>query len=292
MTHPMLPCEQGLYDPNREHDACGVGFVAHIKGKKSHSIVEHGLLILRNLTHRGAVGADPLAGDGAGHPDPDPGPVLPRRDGQAGRQPAAARASTAWAWCSCRRSPPRGSPASTRSSARSRTRARCCSAGAMCRATTPAWASRSSSIEPVIRQVFIGRGAGRHGDRRAGAQALHHPQVLRPRHPGAQAGARQGVLRAVHVGAHHRLQGHAAGRPGRQLLQGPAGPARGLGAGAGAPALLDQHLPDLGPGASVPDDRAQRRDQHPARQRQLDPRAPGRHLQSRCWARTWTRSGR
>ncbi len=66
MTHPMLPERQGLYDPKNEHDACGVGFVAHIKGKKTHSIVEHGLQILRNLTHRGAVGADPLAGDGAG----------------------------------------------------------------------------------------------------------------------------------------------------------------------------------------------------------------------------------
>ncbi len=63
---PGLPPRQGLYDPAREHDACGVGFVAHIKGRKSHSIIEHGLLILKNLTHRGAVGADPLAGDGAG----------------------------------------------------------------------------------------------------------------------------------------------------------------------------------------------------------------------------------
>ena len=60
------PLAQGLYDPANEHDACGVGFVAHIKGKKSHSIVEQGLQILKNLTHRGAVGADPLAGDGAG----------------------------------------------------------------------------------------------------------------------------------------------------------------------------------------------------------------------------------
>ena len=57
---------QGLYDPANEHDACGVGFIAHIKGKKSHSIVEQGLLILKNLDHRGAVGADKLMGDGAG----------------------------------------------------------------------------------------------------------------------------------------------------------------------------------------------------------------------------------
>ncbi len=60
------PAVEGLYDPAFEHDACGVGFVAHIGGKKSHSIVEQGLQILCNLDHRGAVGADPLMGDGAG----------------------------------------------------------------------------------------------------------------------------------------------------------------------------------------------------------------------------------
>ncbi|MEO8714948.1 MAG: glutamate synthase large subunit, partial [Acetobacteraceae bacterium] len=56
----------GLYSSANEHDACGVGFVAHIAGQKSHSIVEQGLRILHNLDHRGAVGADPLMGDGAG----------------------------------------------------------------------------------------------------------------------------------------------------------------------------------------------------------------------------------
>ncbi|TAM43038.1 MAG: glutamate synthase subunit alpha [Rhodanobacter sp.] len=60
------PRAQGLYDPRHEHDACGVGFVAHVKGRKSHQIIEQGLLILCNLNHRGAVGADPLMGDGAG----------------------------------------------------------------------------------------------------------------------------------------------------------------------------------------------------------------------------------
>jgi glutamate synthase (NADPH/NADH) large chain len=63
---PGLPKKQGLYDPRNEHDACGVGFVAHMKGKKSHQIVQDGLFMLENLTHRGAVGADPLMGDGAG----------------------------------------------------------------------------------------------------------------------------------------------------------------------------------------------------------------------------------
>ena len=58
--------KQGLYDPQNEHDACGVGFVANIKGRKSHDIIRRGLQILLNLDHRGAVGADPTVGDGAG----------------------------------------------------------------------------------------------------------------------------------------------------------------------------------------------------------------------------------
>ena len=62
----MTPERQGLYDPQNEHDACGVGFVADVKGRKSHGIIEQGLEILLKLDHRGAVGADPLAGDGAG----------------------------------------------------------------------------------------------------------------------------------------------------------------------------------------------------------------------------------
>ncbi|MDR3370012.1 glutamate synthase-related protein [Rhodoferax sp.] len=58
--------DQGLYSSAAEHDACGVGFVAHIKGVKSHEIVQNALKILENLDHRGAVGADKLMGDGAG----------------------------------------------------------------------------------------------------------------------------------------------------------------------------------------------------------------------------------
>ena len=64
--HKGLPKKQGLYDPRNEHDACGIGFVANIKNRKSHQIIRQGLQILENLTHRGAVGADPRAGDGAG----------------------------------------------------------------------------------------------------------------------------------------------------------------------------------------------------------------------------------
>ncbi len=61
-----LPVKQGLYDPRHEKDACGVGFIANMKGNRTHSIIKDGLQILENLEHRGAVGADPLMGDGAG----------------------------------------------------------------------------------------------------------------------------------------------------------------------------------------------------------------------------------
>ena len=61
-----FPAPQGLYDPRREHDSCGIGFVANLHREKTHRIVEQGLEILINLTHRGAVGADPNMGDGAG----------------------------------------------------------------------------------------------------------------------------------------------------------------------------------------------------------------------------------
>src|SRR6202000_3561529 len=61
-----LPERQGLYDPRNEHDSCGVGFVANIRGEKSNDIIAQGLQLLINLDHRGAVGADPLVGDGAG----------------------------------------------------------------------------------------------------------------------------------------------------------------------------------------------------------------------------------
>ena len=66
MRDPGLPAAQGLYDPSREHDACGVGFVVNMHNTKSHDIVRMGLEILLNIDHRGATGADPNAGDGCG----------------------------------------------------------------------------------------------------------------------------------------------------------------------------------------------------------------------------------
>ena len=61
-----IPLAQGLYDPAQEHDACGIGFVASIRGEKSHDIVSNGIQVLLNLAHRGACGCDAETGDGAG----------------------------------------------------------------------------------------------------------------------------------------------------------------------------------------------------------------------------------
>jgi glutamate synthase (NADPH/NADH) large chain len=66
MNKTERPVQQGLYRQEFEHENCGIGFVAHIKGRKSHSIIRQGLEVLENMTHRGAEGADKKTGDGAG----------------------------------------------------------------------------------------------------------------------------------------------------------------------------------------------------------------------------------
>src|SRR5678816_3226082 len=66
MTAGIAPDGQGLYDPRAEHDACGVGFVVHTKGNRSHDIVRKALQVLINLEHRGACGCEANTGDGAG----------------------------------------------------------------------------------------------------------------------------------------------------------------------------------------------------------------------------------
>ena len=85
---PLLgpPPKQGLYDPAFERDACGVGSVVDIKGRKSHAILAQAIEVLRNLDHRGASGCEVNTGDGAG------GVALGRPGGEAGRSVAPGRA--------------------------------------------------------------------------------------------------------------------------------------------------------------------------------------------------------
>ena len=91
-----FPDKQGLYNPANEHDACGVGFVANLKNVASHQIIKDGLFILENLTHRGAVGADPLMGDGAGILVQMPHKFFAREMAQTGHYSARARRLCRW----------------------------------------------------------------------------------------------------------------------------------------------------------------------------------------------------
>ncbi|NKQ40819.1 MAG: glutamate synthase large subunit [Sulfurovum sp.] len=84
MSLKCYPCKEGLYDPEFEHDACGIGFVAHLKGKQSHEIVSKGIELLINLEHRGAVGAESNSGDGAGILTQMPDKFMRRAARQAG----------------------------------------------------------------------------------------------------------------------------------------------------------------------------------------------------------------
>ena len=95
MVGPVGRPPQGLYDPRNEHDACGVGFIAHIKNRKRHGIVADGIRILLNLAHRGAVSADPLAGDGAGILLQLPDKLFRAEAQAAGLHSAAGAANTA-----------------------------------------------------------------------------------------------------------------------------------------------------------------------------------------------------
>ena len=88
---PGTPPVQGLYDPALDKDSCGVGFIADIKDRKSHQTVEDGLRILCNLEHRGAVGADPRMGDGAGILVQIPHKFFAKKTRRARLHPAQAR---------------------------------------------------------------------------------------------------------------------------------------------------------------------------------------------------------
>ncbi|HQR05058.1 MAG: glutamate synthase subunit alpha [Proteobacteria bacterium] len=153
-----LPSRQGLYDPVREHDACGVGFVAHIKNKKNHAIVEQGLAILRNLEHRGATGYDPKLGDGAGILTQLPDAFLRAECTAIGVELPAAGAYA----CGNIFLPQSDTGCAACQSAVARV---ICEEGQVFLGwrdvprDNSGLAAAAREIEPVIRQVFIGRGA-------------------------------------------------------------------------------------------------------------------------------------
>ena len=153
-------------------------------------------------------------------------------------------------------------------------------------AACPRWCK---ATEPVHRQVFIGRPKAMNDQQEFERRLYLIRKVVSNAHLLRLQGPRHRPLHGVAVEPHARLQGHVPVLPGEGLLHGPVRPAARLGDGARAPALLDQHLPVVEARAPLPHGRPQRRDQHAARQRQLDGGAAGvgvvaavrqRHLQA------------
>jgi glutamate synthase domain-containing protein 2/glutamate synthase domain-containing protein 1/glutamate synthase domain-containing protein 3 len=154
----LPPTRQGLYDPVNEHDACGLGFIAHIKGEKNHTIVAQGLQILKNLTHRGATGADPLQGDGAGILIQLPDAFLRRACGRQGMTlPAVGQYGVGMVFL------PK-EPASRMACEQEIERA-VVSEGQILLGwrdvptDNSGLSERTKEVEPVVRQVFIARGS-------------------------------------------------------------------------------------------------------------------------------------
>ncbi len=264
------PKAVGLYDPRFEHDACGVGMVARLDNVPTHEVIVRAITALENLEHRGASGADPCTGDGAGilmqMPDellrsvvdfdlPPPGEYgvlmcfLPTD--------AAARARLE---ALLERNRARRGPAAARLARRADRRA----AHGGGRGRLPA------GDPPAVRG---GRGGPAERPRRVRAQAVRDP----PDQRSDRAGARP--VRRVELLADDQLQGHADQLPAGAVLHGPARRAHQERARARALALLDQHVPELGARAPLPGDLPQRRDQHGDGQRQLDARARERAAQ-------------
>ena len=290
---PSLPRAQGLYDPAKR-----ARFLRrrlrrrHEEPQASHAILEKGLQILVNLDHRGAIGADATLGDGCGvltqiphrffaeecaklgFALPEPGhyaigQFFMPRDAEA--RAAASRRS------SRRRSPPKGQ-------------------------TLIGWrdvpvdnsdlGERVKAVEPVQRQVFIGRGAAVADEDDFERRLFILRKVVSNR---IYAIGGDGIAEYYPVSMSCRTivyKGMVLVHQLGALLQGPARPALRDGAGARAPALRHQHLPVLAARASLPHGRAQRRDQHAARQRQLDGGAAGERRLRICSATTSPSSGR
>ncbi|MDK9723430.1 MAG: glutamate synthase-related protein [Sterolibacteriaceae bacterium MAG5] len=154
-----MPEQQGLYDPAHEHDACGVGFVAHIKNRKSHAIVEQGLQILKNLEHRGATGYDPLLGDGAGILIQIPDGFLREEMAQQGVDlPPVGEYGVGMVFLPRNTESRRACEAAIERTIRYEGQTLLGWRDVPC--DNAGLAQAAKDLEPVIRQVFIGRGAG------------------------------------------------------------------------------------------------------------------------------------
>ena len=267
------PQRQGLYDPAYEHDACGVAFVADLHGRRSHDVVAKGLSALCRLDHRGARGAEPNTGDGAGIMIQIPD-AFSARSSTSTLPPAGAVRHRPGVPAHRRRSRP-GAGAGRAGEVRpGRGRRGARLAGRAGRPGRPR-RDRADAACPRIRQVFLA--AHRLTDAAAGRRAAerHRPgpgRVLR-----AQAGRAGDAASAASPAyfpslsaAHHRYKGMLTPDQLAGVLPGPDRRAGRQRDRAGALPVLHQHVPVLAAGPPVPVHRPQRRDQHHPRQPELD----------------------
>ena len=265
------PRAAGLYDPAHEHDGCGVACVARLDGEPRHDVIELALTALDDLEHRGAAGADPSTGDGAGvliqlphgflrarvgefglapRPAARPGPGrgrerLPLRATRRTGPPRSACSSRPW-------SPPGSVPLGWREVP----------------LDLAACGARARDVAPEFRQLLVGA-----GDEVVDQDEFERRLFVARRIAELEAGA--GALDPELQLADDRLQGDAHRAPALALLRRPARPGAAERARGRPLALLHQHLPELGARPAAAAARPQRRDQHPRRQRQLDARPRG-----------------
>ena len=242
---------QGLYCPAKERDACGVGFVADLSGTPSHRVIEDGLKVLINLTHRGATGADPKAGDGAGALVQIPHAFMKREAANSGLSlPEPGHYAVGHIFMPQDEALRQHCEEIVEEAVRAEGQ------------VVLGWrdvevdnSELSQSVidtEPVHRQIFVGRGRGRRRRHHLRAPALSLAQgdlehgLSRDRRP------RQWLLHRLPVMQDDRLQRHVPGQPARALLQRPDGSRFRLRPGAGASAFFHQHLSLLEAGASLP----------------------------------------
>ena len=270
-----LPSPQGLYDPSLEHDSCGVGFIVDLKGRKSHQLVRDGLRALVNLDHRGACGCENNTGDGAGLLIQIPHELLSERCKPLGIVLGEPGTYGVGAFFT--------SPDPAQQTFGMEIFEKIVAEEGQvflgwrhCLPTTQRWGpapGRRAAHVPRPRRPRTAR-AGR---RRLRAQALRDPQAVRDRDRGIRARRSQVLLLLQPVVPDPGLQGDAHAQPGCGLLRRRPGRSAACQRDLHVPlAVLHQHVPELATGPSLPDDLAQRRDQHAARQHQLDagPRGP------------------